>query len=132
MGLRATHVFTENGADPALVPHGDRRCRVRVVVHWPLVFRDHAGVISEALTQNLSSQGVYFHADTPCVPGEVLAGTLMVPTHHPEDSTQVIPVSCRLRILRVETLPGNRFGIGCRIEEYHIHALVGDTARPTC
>ena len=124
MDMRATHVFTDDGARAAL-PHGDRRCRVRVVVHWPLIFRDHAGIISEAVTHNLSSQGVYFHAEAPCVPGEVLAATMMVPTHNPENSGQVIPVSCKLRILRVETLTGNRFGIGCRIEEYHIHSASG-------
>lgn len=122
MSIRGTHVFSDDAADRAALPHSDRRGRVRVVVHWPFVFRDHSGLVSEAVTQNLSSQGVYFYAGTPCIPGEVLAGTMMVPTYNPENVGQVIPVSCKLRILRVETLAANRFGIGCRIEEYHIHA----------
>jgi hypothetical protein len=126
MVSQVIQVFSDDGSVADPLPHGDRRGRVRVLVHWPFIFCNHAGLVSEAITLNLSSQGLYFHADEPSVPGEIVTGALMVPAYNPEDATQVIPVTCRVRILRVEALTGNRFGIGCRIEEYHVQAA----ARP--
>jgi hypothetical protein len=127
---RPLHIFNETGAaaESESRPRGDRRCRARVVVHWPLIFRDHSGAVSEVVTGNLSSQGLYFETVAPFIPGEVLTGSLMVPAHNPENSAQVIVVKCRFRILRIESLAGNCFGIGCRIEEFHVHSCASATA----
>lgn len=132
MALHAINVFSEDEADTERLFHGDRRNRLRVVVHWPLIFRSQSGGLSEAITHDLSSQGLYFHSDQPSVVGELLYGTLMVPAYHPENPTQVIPVNCTLRVLRVEALAANRFGIGCHIEEYHVDSGVGCSTLRAC
>ena len=76
----------------------------------------------ETVTHNLSSDGFYCEADIPFVPGEIRRCTLSVPAYHPNDLSRFIPVQCRVRIVRVEALAeSGSFGLGCRIEEYHVH-----------
>jgi hypothetical protein len=114
------HQFV-NGANGNPSSHPDRRRRARLRVHWPLLFRPESGPTIETVTQNLSSDGFYCQADIPFLPGEIRWCTLSVPAYHPNDLSRFIPVQCRVRIVRVEALAETGFfGVGCRIEEYHV------------
>jgi len=82
--------------------------------------------VIETVTQDLSSEGFYCLANAPFIPGEIHSCTLSVPAYHPRDLTRVVPVQCRVRIVRVEALAENGlFGIGCRIEDYRVRATAG-------
>jgi hypothetical protein len=118
---RFPHHVERNGcavsdaAEPA-----ERRKRARMEVHWPLCFSlpGTAGLL-ETVTHNLSSDGFYCLAGTIFIPGEIRECTLGVPTHHPHCEVRVLPLKCKVRVIRVEALGGNGlFGVGCRIEDY--------------
>lgn len=97
----------------------ERRRRSRVRVHWPICFirPDTTGIV-ETVTHDLSSDGFYCLANTAFVPGEIRECTLGVPIHHPNSGDRVRPVLCRVRVIRVEALGEDGYGLGCRIEDY--------------
>jgi PilZ domain-containing protein len=100
--------------------HPDRRKRARLQVHWPLLIRGANSGLIETATQDLSSDGFYCFAASPLVPGEIRECTLRVPAHDPSDDTRTLPVHCRVRVVRVETVAeSGLYGVGCRIEDYH-------------
>lgn len=101
--------------------HAERRKRARWQVHWPIVFCGGPGPVIESVTHDLSSDGFYCLAGAPFVPGEVRGCTLGVPAYYPNDLTRVVPVQCRVRVVRVEALAERGlFGVGCRIEDYRV------------
>ncbi len=58
-------------------------------------------------------------ANTAFIPGEIRECTLSVPTHHSPGDNRMVPVHCRVRIVRVEALSERGlYGVGCRIEDY--------------
>lgn len=90
-------------------------------VHWPLRFHlTNAPEAVETITRDLSSDGFYCLARTSFVPGQALACTLGVPTHHPNGAHRMVSVECRVRIVRVESTAEGLYGVGCRIEEYRL------------
>jgi PilZ domain len=95
----------------------EQRNRIRVQVHWPVTFSSPR--LSDAVattTQNLSSEGFYCFAQTALVPGELVACTIMVPSHQPHSPESALLWACRVRIVRVE--PGKEsgsYGVGCQI-----------------
>jgi hypothetical protein len=99
----------------------ERRRRNRMRVHWPLrLHKTNAAESVETVTHDLSSDGFYCLARTSFVPGEALACTLGVPTHHPNGADRMVSVECRIRIVRVEATQEGLYGVGCRIEEYRL------------
>ena len=98
----------------------DRRKRTRAQVHWALCFSEPGTPdVLRTMTQNLSSQGLYCLAKAPFVPGETRECTLLVPTHDPNGGKPLLPVLCKIRVVRVEVLgEGGWYGIGCEIEDY--------------
>jgi len=99
----------------------DRRKRTRLQVQWPILFTGGPGAAMQAVTQDLSSDGFYYVADTSFVPGEVRSCTLFVPAYDPADPARTIPVRCRIRVVRVEVLAETgRYGVGCRIDDYRV------------
>jgi len=95
----------------------DRRKRARLSVRWPLRFRDDA---AESVTENLSSDGFYFHSSRALVPGEVRVCSLGLPGF-PTDKQSGIEIECSVRIVRVEalaTVPA--YGVGCRILDFRV------------
>jgi hypothetical protein len=88
-------------------------------VHWPLAFFRPGTTALETVTHDLSSDGFYCQACATFVPGEIRDCTLHVPTHNPNGGERVLPVQCRVRIVRVEALTNDGvYGVGCRIEDY--------------
>jgi hypothetical protein len=99
----------------------ERRRRNRMRVHWPLrLHKMNAPESVETVTHDLSSDGFYCLAKTSFAPGEALACTLGVPTHHPNGADRMVSVECRVRIVRVEATQEGLYGVGCRIEEYRL------------
>lgn len=99
----------------------ERRKRVRMQLHWPVCFSGiHAAGTIETKTRDLSSDGFYCLSKTPLVPGTLISCTLKVPAHDPFGDERMLPLECKIRVIRVEPKDedGN-FGIGCHIEDYH-------------
>src|SRR5579862_7255510 len=64
--------------------HPERRARVRTTLHWPVVFfRNGSGNAIESTTQNLSSNGFYFHSRILIAPGEFLLCAIKLPVCDP-------------------------------------------------
>ena len=105
----------------------ERRGRVRTQVHWPVWFLpDEAEDRMQTLTQNLSSGGFYCLADRLFTVGETFICLLKVPSHDPNGNHIERILECRTRVMRVETQGERRYGIACRIEDYHF-AIVSET-----
>ena len=98
----------------------ERRRRVRAQVHWPVCFtRPGTTELVRTMTHDLSSHGFYCITSAGFVPGEIRECTLVVPTHHPNGGKPMMPVLCKVRVVRVEVLgEGGLCGVGCEIEDY--------------
>ena len=100
----------------------ERRRRTRVLVRWPLLFRDVPGAAVDTVTENLSSEGFYCLTSKPFVPGDLRTCTLSAPAYRPDDGSWVILVECQVRVVRVQALSeSGMYGMGCRIEDYRVH-----------
>jgi PilZ domain len=104
----------------------ERRTRFRTSVHCPvLVFQNGSREAIESLTENLSSNGFYFHSNIPLTPGESLICAIKFPSHNPTGDQRPRILECRVQIKRVETANGNgSFGIACQIQDYRL--IVGE------
>jgi len=99
----------------------ERRKRVRAKVYWPvLLFRDDVAEAIESVTRDLSSIGFYCLSPRPFAVDESLVCVLKVPMHAPMGEERTVTIECRARVVRTEEMGNNRFGIGCRIEDYHL------------
>jgi len=132
MSLRAASAhFARDASGVSHSIQPDRRKRARVRVQWPLQFGGGSGKAIEAVTHDLSSHGFYCLTSSPMVPGEVRVCTLSLPANHPDQLNLVIPVHCRVRVVRVEALAERGpFGVGCRIDDYWVHQAPVDGAVP--
>lgn len=113
-------------------PFIERRRRTRAQVHWPVYFslRGSSDLV-RTTTEDLSSQGFYCVANGGFVPGEIRECTLLVPTHDLNGGSPTLPVMCRVRVVRVESL-GERgaCGVGFAIEDYRFAGLVAEESVP--
>ena len=95
----------------------ERRRRMRVGLRWELQLGLGPETLLAMQTENLSSEGFF------CVaPQAIAAGNyqcvMLVPTHAPRDRGQVLYLRCQVRVLRLEPLGNQGFGIAARIESY--------------
>jgi hypothetical protein len=98
----------------------ERRKRARTEVRWPVwLFSEGGQERVGSLTQNLSSSGFYCLAETPLTVGDTLLCILKVPSHEPNGKDVEQILECRTRVVRVEAHAEGRYGIACRIEDYH-------------
>jgi len=73
----------------------------------------------ETVTEDLSSDGFYCLSKFRPAPGDLVACTLEVPVHSPNRTQHMVPLDCRVRVVRVEGPNADGlFGLGCRIEDY--------------
>ena len=102
--------------------HSERRSRVRIRVHWPvLFFRTDPPETVESTTQNLSSRGFYCYSQVPLTVGETLVCTIRIPAHDPGCKEADRQLDCKIRVTRVEAEAAEGlFGIACRLEDYHV------------
>jgi hypothetical protein len=102
---------------------GERRLRPRTRLHWPvLLLRERQGSQNfESVTRDLSSSGFYCFTRVQLAVGEQLRCSLRIPTHDPRGKNLERTLECRVRVVRIVTQePGDVFGVGCRIEDYHL------------
>jgi hypothetical protein len=98
----------------------ERRKRVRAKVRWPVwLYPEGVQERLGSITQNLSSSGFYCLAETPLTVGDTLLCLLKVPSHEPNGKDVEQILECRTRVVRVEAHAEGRYGIACRIEDYH-------------
>ena len=99
-------------------------------VHWSLSFYQAGSTATvESTTHNLSSDGFYCVANTQFVPGEIRECTLGIPVLHPDTGDRVLPVKCKVRVIRVEILgESGLYGVGFRIEDYRFISSGADRA----
>lgn len=112
------------GLNAAAIP--ERRKRVRTRLHWPvLMFGDRQGTENiESVTRDLSSGGFYCLTRVPLFEGEQLVCSIKIPTHDPHGKNLERTLECRVRVVRVAPQEsGDLFGVGCRIEDYHLSQL---------
>jgi PilZ domain len=119
--------FVLQSADPATIGaegsfRQDRRKRVRMTVHWPLlIFRNDVADGVESTTHNLSSTGFFCFSHTRFDAGETLICTLRVPSHSPDAKDQPWILECRARVKRVEpAVHEGLFGLACEFEDYRL------------
>ena len=99
----------------------ERRKRIRAKVCWPvLLFRHDLAEAIESVTRDLSSIGFYCLSPRPFAVNESLICALKVPMHSLMRENQTVTIECRARVVRTEEMGDNRFGIACRIEDYHL------------
>lgn len=97
----------------------ERRRRPRKSVHWTIYLsRQFAAHPLESVTRDLSSSGFYCIVSEPFVPGEPLECCLLIPTHGAADTT--VCLHGHVRVIRLENLGPEGFGIACAIESYRI------------
>jgi len=112
------------GLSAAGIP--ERRKRVRTRLHWPvLMFGDRQGTENiESVTRDLSSSGFYCLTRVPLFEGEQLVCSIKIPTHDPHGKNLERTLECRVRVVRVAPQDsGDLFGVGCRIDDYHLSQL---------
>ena len=104
----------------------ERRKRVRLKVHWPVLLFSNAAPAAavESHTQNLSSVGFYCLSKTPFTVGELLTCTMRVPTYDPRRREPERTLECRVRVVRVEAVQ-DRFGVACEIQDYRLVQVHG-------
>jgi hypothetical protein len=78
------------------------------------------GMILPTTTENLSSCGFYCHVEGRLTPGEEFDCYIHLPSNGALLCYQRVILACRGRVARVEALAGERFGIGCQIDDYLI------------
>jgi hypothetical protein len=99
----------------------ERRRRARTRLRWSvLLFRKDAPEAVETVTENLSSDGLYFLVKEAFALDELLTCTLKVPTHDPDGKQLERLLECRVRVTRIDPQeqPG-LYGIACEVEDYH-------------
>jgi PilZ domain len=111
-------MFLKPEPDAPGPPNGERRHRVREKVHWQILVLGGPGGSVECMTENLSSEGIFFLSEMPVSCGEVLTCALRVPRYG-SSACGVLTVFCQARVVRSERAPdGNSFGIACQLEDY--------------
>jgi hypothetical protein len=117
--MRATPVVCDSGNH-----FPDRRLRVRLKLRWPVCFFEDTHEIAHATTVNISSNGFYCLSEVPLTPGQVVSCVVGVPAHDPSEPERTNALKCQVRIVRVtEHVAEQRFGIGCRIEDYRLFPI---------
>jgi hypothetical protein len=91
-------------------------------VHWPIHIAERPPhPLIETQTENLSSDGLYFHCAERFDVGEELECVLLAPSFDPDNSGRVLALKCQIRVMQVEILELEaRFGTECQIERYSV------------
>ena len=102
----------------------ERRKHFRAQVHWPVVFTGSAAEDSvRTVTKDLSNKGFYCIANAHFSLGETVECTLIVPTRNPSERQPVLPLACKVRVVRMEKIAeGALYGFGFQIEDYRLSA----------
>jgi hypothetical protein len=93
----------------------DRRASPRTVATLPVRLKTATGRPEvDAQTRDISTNGVFLYTDSRIAEGANLEMVLILP---PElTAGEKCWVCCQARVLRVETTPGQKFGLAAEIE----------------
>jgi hypothetical protein len=90
----------------------DRRKRMRLALSWTVYLsRQGSTQPLHAKTKNVSCEGFYCVVEQPFVVGEVVHCTLVIPTFDPLSSNKTIGLDCHCKVVRVEFLGADTYGI---------------------
>jgi PilZ domain len=105
--------------DTFMNPTGDERRRGRrMPLRWEARLIRRNGTILPTATENLSSSGFYCHTTERLIPGEEFDCYITLPPNHAPSPNRPVVLLCRGRVARVESLAGDRYGVGCQIDDY--------------
>jgi hypothetical protein len=98
----------------------ERRDQERVALQCPVtILTPLGGAWGEAMTVNMSSQGIYWISQLPFTPGLQVQCSIAIGAQGLRSEAEPIFLACRVRVVRVEST-GEGVGVGCRIEQYSL------------
>jgi hypothetical protein len=101
----------------------ERRQRERLALRCPVRIVESAeGPADDAVTVNLSSQGIYWISQTPCTPGQRIGCYVLIDPSGFRSGSSPVSLYCRVRVVRVEEV-ATGFGVGGRIEQYALSRM---------
>jgi hypothetical protein len=90
----------------------DRRRRARLALSWNVYLSRHGSLQPlQAKTKNVSCEGFYCVIEQPFTVGEVVHCTLVIPTFDPQATDKTIALDCRCKVVRVEFLGADTYGV---------------------
>jgi hypothetical protein len=99
----------------------ERRLWPRVRVDWGVTLFRAMGIDPiNAAVVNISSGGIFFTSGVDLSPGEPLIAHLMIPAHLLGYNPFPIPLTCKLLVLRCDSVEFDQFGIACRMDDYSV------------
>lgn len=113
----------------------DRRRRPRLPLAWSVhLLRSTGAHHLETKTKNVSSEGFYCSVHEPFVTGESIRCTVFIPTRNTEHPEECIFLECQAKVVRVDAMAPNQYGVACHIENYKMvtrPGRAGSTAMST-
>ncbi len=112
MAARSVNMMCTNSVDDER-RRGKRmplRCEARLV--------RKAGEMFPVATENLSSSGFYCHARERLIPGEEFDCYILLSSDYAPSPNRRLVLACRGRVVRVESLSTDLYGVGCQIDDY--------------
>lgn len=98
--------------------NSERRQRERLALRCPVrILASAEGPADDAITVNLSSQGIYWISQVPCTPGQRIGCYVFIDPGGFRSGAASVSLYCRVRVVRVEEV-ATGFGVGGRIEQY--------------
>ncbi len=98
--------------------NSERRQRERVALRCPVrILASAENPADDAVTVNLSSQGIFRISQVPCTPGEKISCYVFINPSGFRSAPSPVSLYCRVRVVRVEEV-ATGFGVGGRIEQY--------------
>lgn len=111
MAISSTDIQTK-------VKNDERRRGKRLPLRWEARLMRRSGGTVRTTTQNLSNCGFYCVTPERLIPGEEFDCYIMLPSSHVAAPHQQVVLLCRGRVVRVEFVSAESYGIGCQIEDY--------------
>jgi hypothetical protein len=97
----------------------ERRRRVRSPLHLPVFFfASESREAVETTTQNLSSSGFYCLSAVAFAVNDLAFCYIKIPIYQPNRTERTWTLKCRLRVVHVQFLGEDGYGVGCEIEDY--------------
>jgi hypothetical protein len=106
----------------------ERRQRERLALRCPVrILASAESPADDAVTVNLSSQGIYWISQIPCTPGQRIGCYVFINPNGFRSGASAVSLYCRVRVVRVEEV-ATGFGVGGRIEQYAFSRVCDDGA----
>lgn len=102
-------------------PHADRRRKQRIALTWTIhLTREGEAHSFEAVTKNVSTEGLYCIGEQAFRIGEIVQCVLCIPAFDPDSPNRKLALHCRARVVRVELAGMHQYGVALAIESYKV------------